>query len=162
MQRIVFSLILLIASAMSSLSMAQDKKFSFDFKNEALTEVIKKLDAVSDYTFVVEADASAYHVTGNLKDASLFSILNYALANTPLGYSVSGKEVRVAERKAGDNVGRISGVVTSAQDGEPLIGAQVKIAGTKKAVITDINGAFSFSEAPKKGQKLIISYPNSG
>lgn len=63
MQRIVFSLILLIASAMSSLSMAQDKKFSFDFKNEALTEVIKKLDAVSDYTIrVVEADASAYHV----------------------------------------------------------------------------------------------------
>lgn len=44
MQRIVFSLILLIASAMSSLSMAQDKKFSFDFKNEALTEVIKKLE----------------------------------------------------------------------------------------------------------------------
>lgn len=158
MQRIVFSLILLIASAMSSQSMAQDKKFSFDFKNEALTEVIKKLDAVSDYTFVVEADASAYHVTGNLKDASLFSILNYALANTPLGYSVSGKQVRVAERKAGDNAGRISGVVTSAQDGEPLIGAQVKIAGTKKAVITDINGAFSFNEAPKKGQKLIISY----
>ena len=83
MQRIVFSLILLIASAMSSLSMAQDKKFSFDFRNEALTEVIKKLDAASDYTFVVEADASAYHVTGNLKDASLFSSLNYALANTP-------------------------------------------------------------------------------
>ena len=67
MQRIVFSLILLIASAMSSLSMAQDKKFSFDFRNEALTEVIKKLDA---------AENGGYPPTQNGDIRSLFLLFS--------------------------------------------------------------------------------------
>lgn len=74
--------------------------------------------------------------------------------------SVSSPEVKAnaqteATRKA-DN--RISGVVTSAADGEPLIGAQVRIEGTQLAVITDIDGAFSFNEPLKKGMKVKVTY----
>ena len=85
MQRIVLSLMLLIASVTSSFVMAQDQKLSLNFKNETLVEVFKKLEAASDYRFVVDCDASKYRVTGNLKNESFFTVLNYALSGTPLG-----------------------------------------------------------------------------
>ena len=51
----------------------------------------------------------------------------------------------------------ISGKVTSAEDGEPVIGATVKVVGSKTAgAVTDINGNFSIS-APA-GAQLEITY----
>ena len=41
----------------------------------------------------------------------------------------------------------ISGVVVSADDGEPIIGATVSVKGTKVATVTDIDGKFSLSTA---------------
>lgn len=158
MQRITLSLILLIASALSSITMAQDQKLSFNFKNEALTEVIKKLDTATDYSFKVDCDASKYRVSGNLKDVSLFTILNYVLADTPLDYKVSGKQITVLEKSVKSPSNRISGVVISAVDGEPLMGAQVRVAGTDLATITDADGRFSFNAAPQAGQKVTVSY----
>lgn len=49
----------------------------------------------------------------------------------------------------------ISGKVTDAQ-GEPLIGATVKVDGNRNATITDIDGLFSI--AAKKSEKLTVSY----
>lgn len=149
---------LLIASAMSSVTMAQDKKFSFDFKNETLTEAIKQLDAASDYTFKVDCDASKYRVTGRLKDETLFVVLNYVLSGTPLDYTVSGKQITVIEKAVKNHANRISGVVVDANDGEPLIGAQIRLAGTKEATTTGLDGAFSMNVTPQKGQQVTITY----
>lgn len=51
---------------------------------------------------------------------------------------------------------QVSGKVTSAEDGEPIIGASVKVVGTKTGAVTDIEGNFSLN-APA-GAKLEISY----
>ena len=51
---------------------------------------------------------------------------------------------------------KASGVVTSAEDGQPIIGASVIVVGTKTATITDLDGAFKI-EVPK-GKKLQFSY----
>jgi TonB-linked SusC/RagA family outer membrane protein len=51
----------------------------------------------------------------------------------------------------------VSGQVTSAEDGEPIIGASVKVVGSKTAgAVTDINGNFSIN-APA-GAQLEITY----
>lgn len=50
----------------------------------------------------------------------------------------------------------VRGVVTSEEDGAPLIGANVLVKGTEAGTITDIDGAFSI-KAPSDGT-LIISY----
>ncbi len=52
----------------------------------------------------------------------------------------------------------ISGVIVSAEDNEPLVGAQVKIVGANVATITDVNGRFTFKTVPLKKQKLAVSY----
>ena len=49
----------------------------------------------------------------------------------------------------------LSGTVVEA-DGEPAIGATVKVQGTTTAAVTDVNGRFSIAVA--EGKKLVVSY----
>lgn len=51
---------------------------------------------------------------------------------------------------------QISGKVTSSDDGQPVVGASIKVAGTNTGTITDIDGNFSLN-APANA-KLEISY----
>ena len=48
----------------------------------------------------------------------------------------------------------LTGVVISATDEEPLIGATVSVDGTKNATVTDLNGNFSISI--EEGQTLKV------
>ena len=50
----------------------------------------------------------------------------------------------------------ITGTVVSAADGEPLIGASVKVKGTNKAAVTDLNGKFKINT--EAGKTLVFSY----
>lgn len=50
----------------------------------------------------------------------------------------------------------VTGVVTDASDGSPIIGASVKIKGSKAGTITDINGRYSISAS--EGTTLIFNY----
>lgn len=51
----------------------------------------------------------------------------------------------------------VSGVVISSEDGLPIAGASVKVFGTSKGVVTDVNGKYSIS-VPSEGSRLEISY----
>ena len=51
---------------------------------------------------------------------------------------------------------QISGKVTSSDDGQPVVGASIKVAGTNTGTITDIDGNFSLN-APA-GAKLEVTY----
>ncbi|MBO5675859.1 MAG: TonB-dependent receptor [Bacteroidaceae bacterium] len=50
----------------------------------------------------------------------------------------------------------ITGTVVSAADGEPLIGASVKVKGEKAAAVTDLNGKFKINT--EAGKTLVFSY----
>ena len=51
---------------------------------------------------------------------------------------------------------KVSGVVTSSEDGEPVVGASVKVVGTNTGTVTNIDGQFSIQTAADA--KLEISY----
>lgn len=51
---------------------------------------------------------------------------------------------------------QVSGTVTSAENGEPIIGAAIKVVGTNTGTVTDVNGRFSLSASV--GSKLQFSY----
>ena len=51
---------------------------------------------------------------------------------------------------------KVSGVVTSAEGGEPVVGASVKVVGTNTGTVTNIDGQFQLQIAD--GAKLEISY----
>ena len=50
----------------------------------------------------------------------------------------------------------VSGIVTSSDDGEPVVGAAVRVEGTNTGTVTDVDGHFQLN-APT-GAKLTISY----
>lgn len=50
----------------------------------------------------------------------------------------------------------VSGTVTDANTGEPIIGATIKLKGSKSGAVTDLDG--NFTVAAKNGQMLEVSY----
>ena len=52
----------------------------------------------------------------------------------------------------------ITGVVISAEDNEPVVGASVLVKGTTQGAITDLDGAFSIPNVPAKAKALVISF----
>ena len=52
---------------------------------------------------------------------------------------------------------QINGTVTSADDGQPVIGASVMITGTKTGVVTNVDGKFSLT-SNKKNPMITVSY----
>ena len=54
--------------------------------------------------------------------------------------------------------GSVSGRVTDAQTGDPLVGANVLVIGTNLGAATDINGEYSISRVPAGAQRLNANY----
>lgn len=52
----------------------------------------------------------------------------------------------------------ISGVVTDADDGEPLIGVSVLVKGSTNGAVTDIDGKYSISNVDPSAKTLVVSY----
>ena len=52
----------------------------------------------------------------------------------------------------------VRGIVTTEEDGEPVIGASVIVKGTSLGTVTDVNGRFELSGFPPSATRLIISY----
>lgn len=51
----------------------------------------------------------------------------------------------------------VSGTVVSADDGEPIIGASIRLVGTNFGAVTDVNGKFSLT--PREGHnKIEVTY----
>ena len=52
----------------------------------------------------------------------------------------------------------ITGIVISAEDNEPIIGASVLVKGTTNGTITDINGQFTLTNISPTNKTIIVSF----
>ena len=52
----------------------------------------------------------------------------------------------------------VRGIVTTEEDGEPVIGASGIVKGTSLGTVTDVNGRFELSGLPPSATRLLISY----
>ena len=55
-------------------------------------------------------------------------------------------------------VRQVVGVVTSAEDGQPVIGASVQVKGTSQGTITDVDGKFVMDNVPGSAKTLVVSF----
>ena len=140
-------------------------RLSMTFRNELLPAALLRLEQSSSYKFLFTyEDVSSYRVSGTVKDASFFQIVDFLLRDKPLHYTVNGKFVNIVKgRKNADKAesGKmqiVGGYVYDVKTKEPVIGAQVKVLGSNVVTVTDINGAFSFDYFLTGGQQLQVSY----
>ena len=126
-----------------------DVRLTMTFDNEPLPQVFVRLEQSSAYKFLFTYDdVQQYRVTGSFQSMTFFEIVDYALKDKPLEYRVDGKFISVTQKSATsksdrDRMQTVGGYVTDEQ-GEAIIGAQVKILGTNLLTVTDVNGAFHF------------------
>lgn len=134
-------------------------RLSMIFHNEPLPAVLLRLEQNSSYKFLFTyEDVSPYRVSGVVKDATFFQIVDFVLRSKPLHYTVNGKFINIVKGRKDpykaetDKMQTVGGYVYDAKTKEPVIGAQVRVLGTQVMAVTDLNGAFSFDYYLNGGQ----------
>lgn len=169
------ALCLLGAAAMSSPAMASglspDKAEAVQvLANEGNTvkSVLSYIESHSKYVFVYGENVKnrlGDKVSMQLQGKSAESILAELCRKAGLKYTISGRQVTItvnpsakpAQRPSGPagKGKKVTGVIADV-NGEPLIGATVKVKGTQNATVTDFDGNYTI-EAPE-GATLEVSY----
>lgn len=172
MRRTLILMLLFVATFMAQTASAQvadqSVKLTMSFNNEPLSQVFLRLESSSPYKFLYTYDdVDSYTVTGKMRNAPFFDILKFVLKDTPLEYSVQGKFINItlkdgAKRPAStgarpEGYKTIGGYVFD-EHNEPVIGAQVRVVGTKLIAVTDINGAFTFDYLVPANSQIQVSY----
>lgn len=154
-----------LSSAFANTTNAQTK-IDVNVNNVTLEELFKDIQSKSEFIFFYKDNVLKYNVSLNLKDATISTILDTALAGTNLTYKVNERQVVIKE-----NLNVITPVDTTKKDqqqkiitgtvlddtGVPLPGATVLAKGTTIGVTTDFDGNYKIS-VPESTTTLVISY----
>lgn len=140
---------------------AQEQKVTVELKNATLKQVFKSIEGQTTYRFsyrnTLVDDKS--DITISKRQVGVSVVLNEVLKGRNLTYTiVSSKSIVISDLKEQATLSknkRVSGTVKSA-NGEPIIGANVKVTGTTIGCITDLDGNFTL-DVPEDGQ-LTVSY----
>lgn len=103
-------------------------RIDFNIRNASLEEFIKKLETVTNYSFIYGEDIKINHkINIDVQNKTLSEILSLAFSKEPILYQIEGKHILLQKRKL-EPVSRkftISGYVTDGVSSETLIGANV-------------------------------------
>ena len=160
--------ILLFALCFYNIAYGQNQPITVSMKNQPLLKVFEIIEDQTDFSIAynqTKLDVKQ-KVSANFVREAVSSVLNSVLKGTGFTYRQEGKHIIIipvpAKAEAAPNNTtstqqsiKIRGTVTDAQ-GEPLIGANVLVDGSKQATITDMNGEFSL-EVPANS-KLRVTY----
>ena len=150
-----FCLSLLMAGCLE----AQAQKVSFNAGSVTLKVAFQKIEAVSAYKIAYNGSQLDVNrkVVLNQQNKEVLDVLTQILSGTGFTYSVKGKYIVIAPQQdeKTKKSKRISGKIVD-ETGEPIIGANVLVAGTTQGTITDLDGNFAL-EVPEGGL-LDVSY----
>ncbi len=141
---------------------------TMNMSNVKVVQAMKQLKKLTGYTFVyyskdIDADK---RVSVSATNAEIDDVVSQILVGQNVSYSINGKRIIVTKKTASSprtvqpaqqakGSVKTSGRVTDA-NGEPIIGATVRQAGTNNATVTDVDGNFTIN-APR-GAKLEVTY----
>lgn len=114
-------------------------------------EVISKIKAQSDYEFFYDSEIAKLRVKqASLTDQSIDKVLSTLLDGSDIKYTVKNRFVYLSLKDAKKPVSKkITGQVLDEQ-GEPMIGATVRIKGTDIAAVTDLDGNYTITTTEEK------------
>jgi TonB-linked SusC/RagA family outer membrane protein len=155
--------IILLITFMQVSAAGYAQKVTLSEKSATLKQLFVKIQNQSDYDFVYTKQQlqNAKPVDIHVNAMELKDVLNLIFKDQPLTYTIDDKTVVVKERELRFTEDApvsfdIQGQVLN-EKGYPLQDATVRISGTRKQMLTDVDGKFFFTNAPLQG-KLIISY----
>ncbi len=132
--------------------------------NAPLQKVLRQIHKQSGYDFfyTYELLEQAGRVTVKLKDVPLETAVSEVLKGKDLSYEIMGntivikkKPTIIVKQEERKNLIDYKGRILN-ENGEPLVGASVKIKGTSSGTSTDAEGKFTINANP--GQILVVSF----
>ncbi|HLO58427.1 MAG TPA: SusC/RagA family TonB-linked outer membrane protein [Bacteroidales bacterium] len=137
---------------------SQKTTMSFTMTDKSVKEVLDFIQEKTEFRFFYNEDFTDLNrkVSLDLKETGIEDILDTLLSASDVTYKVLDNNLIVITPKSLVQQQTITGTVTDAATGEPLIGVTVMIEGTNRGVITDVKGHFSINASP--GEILMISY----
>ena len=162
----LFLLMACVFSLYAGNSYSQNTRVSFAMDNVGLNKVLEEIESQTDYLFIYNSQINVNKlVTIKANKQTVSKVLDQILQNTGIEYKLEGSHI-ILEKKVEEvhnsssavqqqQTKKITGKVVD-KTGEAIIGANVKIQGTDKGTITDLDGNFILEVAPK--DVLVISY----
>ena len=131
-------------------SYAQNTQLTIHENEIELGELFNLIEKQTDFYFFYNNDQVNKHlkVSVNVKDKTIFEVLDLALNNTGIAYQVHNKAIiltssSISAAQVQQQKKQITGKITD-EGGEPVIGANIIEKGTTNGTVTDIDGNFSF------------------
>lgn len=123
-------------------SFAQKSRQPICVSNVSIEEVLNLIEQNSDYVFLYNQKKvdTRKRVSLDQKDGNIREALEKMFAGTNVTYSILDKQI-VLTQKAQPNLITVRGVVHD-NNGEPLIGVNIRVKNTTTGTITDYDGNF--------------------
>ncbi|MBS1973388.1 MAG: SusC/RagA family TonB-linked outer membrane protein [Bacteroidetes bacterium] len=159
MRRLAIVPIVLISCALFMTSEAQT--ITFSFKDVTLDSVFSAIQRQTPFRFIYtnEELKEAGTITLSVERATVRDVLELALKNRPLSYTIEKTFITVRRKQNEDLKEQrkiLNGVVLN-EKGEPLAGTTINIKGTIYSTISDDKGNFSLANVNEK-DILVISH----
>ena len=138
---------------------AQTKPISLALKDAPLEQAMSEIERQSPYRFVPNHEVDiAFRVTAAVKSASIRTVLDALLKETPYTYSLleSTTTILLSKRAEAESA-QVTGRVRDAA-GQPIVGATVLVKGTTNGISTDAEGRFALLVGMPAAAQLEISY----
>ena len=157
--RITFLLNLLCLAAFSANSYSQNQNFTINIENAKVKEIFKTIENQSSYRFFYNDQLSDINrvVNFSVKNSNIQELLSQLFDNTDITCTVLENNLIVVAPKRALQQKKLTGTITDATSGEPLIGVNIVIEGSTIGVISDANGKFSI-DVPGSTSILLFSY----
>lgn len=152
---LMFALVLQTSASIYS----QTAKLDISVSNMKVKEVLKLIENKSNFRFFYNDDLSELDKVLSISttQGSINEVLNQMFSNSAVSYKIFDNNVVVIAPSVSLLQQQITGSITDASTGEPLIGVSVTIEGTSKGTVSDLAGKFSL-EVPGTSSVLSFSY----
>lgn len=175
MRSLVLALLFITASAAglwaepSPSTKVKSEKVTLQVNQQPLKTVLDQIESQTGYLFVVNNNVDTkVKVSVSANDEPVRTVLDKVLSDKDIYYAFEGTNIVLSKNRLGgsravaaeaDNTGQttVTGTVLDS-DGEPAIGASVRLKGQKTGVATDIDGHFTLTGNFTPQSKLEISY----
>lgn len=137
-----------------TMTMAAQRQVSVKGQSITVKQAIELIQKNSSYTFFYNAADLKNTIRRNIDcQGSIEEVLKNVFEGSGVTYLIKGNEIIL---KAGEpqsvqqqKAAQVTGVVIDEKTEEPIIGATIKLLGTKTGVITDLDGKFVILASPK-------------
>ncbi len=151
-------LLLLLCLVFSPDLRAQQALVTVNLENVPLKSVLQSVESQTDLRFSYKSDLieKVNGVSVHMNNVPVKAVLNAVLPGHGLEYSAMGKNMIAISAARKSSTLSVTGTVVDGE-GEPVIGANVRVKGSSTGTITDVDGHFSL-ERVKAGKQVDVTY----